>query len=261
MQDPRTTIPRTHYFVAARGFSGQGYLRLGGRAPTAGRLGLNADLQKSSIPSRHQPSNIFVARVLAHCSSALPSNPPDTMASESETPKREPTPTGANLPSSIPPKRAPDEDHLPNVPSPLNPDVRTTPKPQQQQQQAPPPPTEEMAPASTRDKPARAKKETLKKREAKGALGGGAGGGGAGGGAAGAAAGGVGGAGGADSSRATPDPRQREPPPGEASPMRYKLAPPKASDFEPSRGPVLTHHHDVAALDGSAIEFFEASDQ
>ena len=172
------------------------------------------------------------------------------MASEAPNPARDPTPTPAPrtitpvpLPSyaaQIPQKRAlEDEASTPPVPSPLNPDAaaRSTPKP-----------AEEMAP-SMRDKPARTKKETLKKREAKGALGGG----------------------GADSSsRATPDPKQpggqpggqqREVPASESGPLRYKLAPPKQADFEPSRGPSFAHHHDVVAPDGRTVEFYETMEQ
>jgi COMPASS component BRE2 len=149
------------------------------------------------------------------------------MASEVEDPKRESTPT--NTLSSIPQKRAFEEDHSPHVPavpSPLNPDVRPSPKVQIQIQ-------EEMPPA-TRDKPARTKKESLKKRESKG-----------------------------DSSRATPDPKAKEvPPPSESSPLRYKLAPPKPSDFDPPRGPVFTPHHEVPTLTGGGvIEFHETSEQ
>lgn len=43
--------------------------------------------------------------------------------------------------------------------------------------------------------------------------------------------------------------------------MRYKLAPPKPSDFEPARGPIFLPHHDVpSGADGSNIEFFEATE-
>ncbi|KAF4774315.1 SPRY domain-containing protein [Colletotrichum scovillei] len=145
------------------------------------------------------------------------------MASDSGTPPppREPTP-GGSLPSStaIPLKRpALEEDFTPSVPSPLNPDVRSTPKP---------PGADEM-PAK------RNKKESLKKRESKGAFGG-------------------------DSNRGTPDPKHREPKQSDYSPMRYKLAPPKPSDFEPARGASFTHHHNVPALDGSEIQFYETSE-
>ncbi|KAL2264356.1 hypothetical protein VTK26DRAFT_5782 [Humicola hyalothermophila] len=79
----------------------------------------------------------------------------------------------------------------------------------------------------------RTKKDSLKKRESKGA--------------------------GSDSSRATPDPKQKVPP-GELAPIRYKLAQPKPTDFELSRGPVFTSHHEVQDSEGRTIEFFETSD-
>jgi len=87
----------------------------------------------------------------------------------------------------------------------------------------------------------RTKKESLKKRESKGAP-----------------------TSGVDSSRATPDPKHRKD--GESSaaetlPMRYKLAPPKPSDFEPARGPIFVPHHEVTSgADGSTIEFFETTE-
>ena len=109
----------------------------------------------------------------------------------------------------------------------------------------------------SREKPARAKKESQKKRESKV---------GAGNNTA-AAAANIGGDSG--STRATPDPKARADgivkhvaaPPSEVSPLRYKLAPPKPSDFEPARSPVFTHHHDVPALDGSMLSFYETSEQ
>ena len=143
------------------------------------------------------------------------------MATEVESPKREPTPT-APL-SSIPQKRALDEGHSPAVSSPLNPEGKV---PDSQGL--------EEGPQANRSKSARAKKETFKKREAKGV----------------------------DSARATPEPRtQKEPQQSESGPLRYKLAPPKPSDFEPARGPVLTSHHTATSQDGEETEFFEASDQ
>lgn len=85
----------------------------------------------------------------------------------------------------------------------------------------------------------RTKKESLKKRESKAAP-----------------------ASGVDSSRTTPDPKQQgESSTAETSPMRYKLAPPKPSDFEPARGPIFVPHHEVpSGADGSTIEFFETSE-
>lgn len=151
------------------------------------------------------------------------------MASDMASPKREPTPTTSL--SSIPQKRALDEGHSPAVPSPLNPEVKPS--------DSSVPPPDETAQGG-RAKPTRTKKETLKKRESKGgALGGGA-----------------------DSARATPDPKAaREPQQSESSPLRYKLAPPKASDFDLPRGPVMTAHHQVQTSDGQNVEFCETSDQ
>ncbi|KAL2024578.1 hypothetical protein VTK56DRAFT_7621 [Thermocarpiscus australiensis] len=145
------------------------------------------------------------------------------MASDAASPKREPTPSGLPI-ASIPQKRALEDDHSPAVSSPLNPEV----KPQRMHVQIRPP---DDGQAMSREK--RTKKDSLKKREAKGV--------------------------GPDSSRATPDPKQREPP-GELAPLRYKLAPPKPCDFEPSRGPVFTSHHEVQDAEGRTIEFFETSD-
>lgn len=90
----------------------------------------------------------------------------------------------------------------------------------------------------------RTKKETLKKRESKG----------------------VSTPGGGESSRATPDPKgpkktQKNVPPTEISPARYILPLPKATDFEPARGPTLVPHHAVAGPDGEQIEFLETTEQ
>ncbi|KAJ4294800.1 transcription factor, contains a PHD finger motif [Collariella sp. IMI 366227] len=81
----------------------------------------------------------------------------------------------------------------------------------------------------------RTKKDSLKKRESKG---------------------------GTDSSRATPDPKQpkQKEAEQELAPIRYKLAQPKPTDFELSRGPVFTAHHDVQDSEGRTIEFVETSD-
>ncbi|KOS21547.1 Set1 complex component ash2 [Escovopsis weberi] len=138
------------------------------------------------------------------------------------SPKRELTPS-ASL-SSIPQKRALDEGHSPAVPSPLNPDGKAD-------GQAG---AAEDASQAGRSKSSRTKKETLKKREAKAG----------------------------DSNPATPDPKttNKEPAPIESGPLRYKLAPPKASDFDAPRGPVMTPHHQVLGADAETIEFMETSD-
>lgn len=140
-------------------------------------------------------------------------------------------PVPAPGPASLPQKRALDDDHVPAVSSPLNPDF--TPR----KSQAP-----EETPIVSREK--RTKKESLKKRESK------------------AASTPVG----ADSSRATPDPRQTKKtranlPAAEISPARYILPLPKATDFEPSRGPQLASHHEVTGPQGENIEFFETQEQ
>lgn len=143
------------------------------------------------------------------------------MSSESELPKQEPQPTA--LLSSIPQKRALDDGHSPAIPSPLNTDG----KPAESN------PNDD-ASAVGRSKPSRTKKETLKKREAKGI----------------------------DSTRVSPDPKaSKEPKQSDTGPLRYKLAPPKPSDFEQPRGPVLTSHHEVETVDGKTVEFLETSEQ
>ncbi|KAK4448090.1 Set1 complex component ash2 [Podospora aff. communis PSN243] len=144
--------------------------------------------------------------------------------------QRELTPSGPALPTTIPQKRALEDDHSPAVSSPLNPEVKSTSRVQIQM------PEEEKGPVA-REK--RTKKDSLKKRESKGT------------------AGSV-----ADNNpRATPDRKvQKELAPGEIAPLRYKLARPKASDFEQPRGPVFTAHHGVQDSEGRTIEFFETSE-
>lgn len=162
------------------------------------------------------------------------------MATDVNIPKRQITPVPAPvLPISAPPKRSLEDDHAPPVSSPLNPnlDVKPTKSQSQSQPQLQPPSYDDPA-VMAREKPARNKKETVKKRESKAGLGLGA-----------------------DSSRATPDPKFKDLPPNESSPLRYKLAPPKPSDFETARGPVFNPHHEVPAPDGSTIQFYETSEQ
>jgi COMPASS component BRE2 len=152
------------------------------------------------------------------------------MATAGSSPQREQTPSAPLLPPSIPQKRTLEDDYGPAVPSPLNPEVKPV---QRVQLQAP----DEGQTAMAREK--RTKKDSLKKRESKGAA-----------------------PGAPDSSRATPDPRmQKEIPLDEMAPLRYKLAPPKPSDFEQAKGPVFTSHHEVQDLEGRTIEFLETSEQ
>ena len=140
------------------------------------------------------------------------------MSSEVEAPKREPTPTPTL--SSIPQKRVLDE--LNSSPAPASTKAESNLLPSNPSEDVP-----------LSKKSVRAKKDTLKKREAKGI----------------------------DSGRATPDPKAaNEPRSAESGPLRYKLAPPKLSDFDLPRGPVLTVHHEVQGAIGHA-EFFETSDQ
>ena len=169
------------------------------------------------------------------------------MATETELPKGDsdsglrvtpippPTLPQPTLPAtSIPQKRVMiEDDHVPAVRSPLNPDSKNI-KPQ--------PASQEETSGMAREK--RTKKESLKKRESKGALAG------------------------AESSRATPEPRRKEikdardAKSGEAWPMRYKLhGPVKHSDFDQPQGPVFRSHHEVDGPDGRTLEFFETSEQ
>ena len=125
--------------------------------------------------------------------------------------------------ASIPQKRALEDDHQPSMPSPLNPEF---------------PKQREDAPAA-RDRAARAKKESFKKRESKGPNG-------------------------ATEFRATPDPKspsKQRPPEPHLAPMRYKLAIPKLSDFNVPQGPTFIPHHTIEATNGQRIQFQEAQDQ
>lgn len=135
---------------------------------------------------------------------------------------------GAVPASSIPPKRALEDDHQPAVSSPLNPDFR----PSKPQDDAP----------LARERASRAKKESLKKRESKG---------------------------GAfateSSSRSTPDPKapstKHKRKESALAPIRYKLASPKAEDFEPPKGPIFVQAHKKTAPDGTVIQFNETAEQ
>jgi COMPASS component BRE2 len=127
------------------------------------------------------------------------------------------------LPSSIPQKRVLEDDHQPSVSSPLNPEFNKVPK--------------DDAPAA-KERAARAKKESFKKRESKGPL--------------------------APDARATPDPKsptKQKKTSDVLSPLRYKLAPPRLSDFEIPQGPAFLPHHTVKGPDGSTIQLCQTSDQ
>lgn len=125
--------------------------------------------------------------------------------------------------ASVPQKRALEDDHQPSIPSPLNPEF---------------PRQRDDAPAA-RDRAARAKKESFKKRESKGPNG-------------------------ATESRATPDPKspsKQRLSESHLAPMRYKLAIPKIADFSVPQGPTFIPHHTIDGPDGQRIEFQEAQDQ
>ena len=145
--------------------------------------------------------------------------------SEAHTPSKESSPL-----SIIPQKRALEDDHAPAVSSPLNPEPNSS-----KHRPTKPPVHREQ----------REKKESLKKREAKGGPPTG-------------------------ESRGTPDRTiagtSKQDPSIDASsdpttPLRYKLPPPKSSDFAVPRGPVLTPHHTQNISGGQEIQFFESSEQ
>jgi COMPASS component BRE2 len=147
------------------------------------------------------------------------------MSAELPSPKREQTPNISTPISSIPQKRVLEDDHQPVVSSPLNPDFKAP---------------RDDAPLA-RERASRAKKESLKKRESK----------------AGSIAPDT-------SARATPDPKastqkqkKNNTPP---TPMRYKLLPPRITDFEAPRGPIFIPSHTKTA-GTSVIQFNETTDQ
>ncbi|CAG8951736.1 hypothetical protein HYFRA_00005537 [Hymenoscyphus fraxineus] len=150
------------------------------------------------------------------------------------TPKETPIlPPGVIIPgvvpaSSIPAKRVLEDDHQPAVSSPLNPDF----KPAKPQDDAP----------LARERASRAKKESLKKRESKGGV-----------------------FATESSARSTPDPKapatKHKKKESALAPIRYKLAPPKAEDFEPPKGPIFVQAHKKIAPDGTEIQFNETAEQ
>jgi COMPASS component BRE2 len=149
-------------------------------------------------------------------------------ASPQREPQREATPSNPTPISTLSQKRALEDDHQPAVSSPLNPDF----KPSKPQDDA----------ALGRERAPRAKKESLKKRESKG-----------------------GSLAPESSARATPDPKasasQKQKKNEAPAPMRYKLPPPKTTDFEAPRGPIFIPSHTKVAPDGSIIQFNETTDQ
>ena len=149
------------------------------------------------------------------------------------SPSREATPSSFTPPlSSIPQKRSLEDDHQPAVSSPLNPDFKAAkPKPEPQDD----------APFA-RDRAPRTKKESLKKRESnvRSNL--------------------------PESARATPDPRAASAPKKRTevvvvTPQRFKLPPPKLSDFDAPREPPFIPSHTKTTIEGAVIQFNETSEQ
>lgn len=145
-----------------------------------------------------------------------PTNKHRTMAEASPVDRR------SSTPNVIPQKRPlglEDEQHTPAVPSPLNPDVATA------RARRPPAPREQ-----------REKKESLKKREAKGV----------------------------DGLRSgTPDSqgfgrKSKKPAEGSSilSPLRYSIPAPQPADFDPPQAPILT-----PAIAKARRQFHESSEQ
>lgn len=152
----------------------------------------------------------------------MDTTPSSVDAPMGDAPHDTPASEETSQPSSIPQKRVLEDDHVPSVSSPLNPDFNKVPK--------------DEAPAA-KERAARAKKESFKKREAKGPA--------------------------ATEARDSPDPagpaKQRKTS-DVLAPLRYKLAPPRLADFEPPQGPVFTPSHTIKGPDGAPIQFYEASD-
>jgi COMPASS component BRE2 len=170
-----------------------------------------------------------------------------------ETPVRDATPTAPSptttpVPSSLPQKRALEDDHSPAVSSPLNAEVKFAKLPTAVST----PQLPDETPTMAREK--RTKKESLKKRESKGGA---------------STLPAAAGTGEPTNARSTPNSRSgdsnADPSPAELAPQRYKIALPKPTDFEPARGPVFVHHHDVPGPnsrdeEGERLEFFETQD-
>ncbi|KAI9785426.1 MAG: hypothetical protein M1816_000441 [Peltula sp. TS41687] len=140
--------------------------------------------------------------------------------------------------TTVPSKRLHEEtDQTSTVLSPLNPDFNTTTSSKQSRS------TKEKTPMHREP---REKKESLKKREAKGVS--------------------V-----QADARATPDrstpsnakrkPADKDQPPDSLSPLRYKLPPPKTSDYEFPRGPIYVPHHSIQSANGREIQFYETTEQ
>jgi COMPASS component BRE2 len=148
--------------------------------------------------------------------------------SKQSSPAREVTP-------SIPQKRPIEDDHLPSVSSPLNPDVAKFAK--------------DDAPL-TKERAARVKKESVKKRESKG-----------------------GSVAPEHNTRGTPDPKakaasKQKPVTGTTTPsqqhvlapQRYVLPQPKPSEFEPARAATLIPARTFNGINESEIQFYTITD-
>ena len=144
--------------------------------------------------------------------------------------------------TSLPQKR-PFEESAPSIPSPLNPDGKSL-RPQGEDSPA----------LMVREKPVRAKKDSLKKRESKAAL------------AADASPASAPLASASLASASKTNKKSSSSPattqPGDLAPvnLRYVLTSPKPSDFDPPKGPVRTQHHHVVDSEGRTISFYESSD-
>ncbi|KAI9792376.1 MAG: hypothetical protein M1835_007881 [Candelina submexicana] len=141
---------------------------------------------------------------------------------ETSSPRRSATP-------SIPQKRTLEDEHVPAVPSPLNPDVSAT------RSRA----GRERAPAREQ----REKKESLKKRESKGP----------------STAGNSGRGGTPDGISSKRKTKGASAAATTLAPLRYNLPAPKATEFSAPRGPTFTHHSTKTDC-GQETEIYETSD-
>src|SRR4051794_38132065 len=147
------------------------------------------------------------------------------MASPSPKPEHVYTP-------AIPQKRALDDEHTPTVSSPLNPDFTSSSKTSRTQDK------------SGSNRATREKKESLKKRESKGGSA-------------------------AVDLRRTPERSvggklispTTESHQSSLAPLRYKLPSPKVTDFDAPGGPQMTFHHTKKPVEGTQIDFYEATEQ
>ena len=186
-----------------------------------------------SAPTRKMKiKNVRRSSTTSGSLSSIRSTNSSNMSADSQSPLREGTPTTSTSAISLPQQRVLEADHQPAVSSPLNPNPDfKTPKPQDD------------APTIARERASRAKKESLKKRESK-----------------------AGSIAPDNSARATPDPKasssskskKKEAAPGLT---RYKLPPPRITDYDVPRGPIFIPAHTKTAPDGTEVQFNETTDQ